>query len=94
MINTAPLAGICNYEYSEDISPSGNSAAGEDLQIRKDEGHNGVDKLYKEMIANRTKFKNSQCMIADTLGIVCHSMGYAYALGMIVSLMARLYESC
>ena len=42
------------------------------------------------MIANKTIFKNSQGMIADTLDIVCHSMGYAYALGMIDYLKGKV----
>jgi hypothetical protein len=57
---------------------------------RRKQGLLAGTNFLNEMKANKTIFKNKDGLIADTLDIVCHSMGYAYALGMIDALKDKV----
>jgi hypothetical protein len=57
---------------------------------RVGKGNLAGQNLLKAMNNNKTIFKNKDGNIVDTLDIVCHSMGYAYALGMIDALKGKV----
>ncbi len=61
------------------------------FNIRRQTGANASGKAFlKKLMANPNIAKNSDGFITDTLDIVCHSMGYAYALGMIDYLKGKV----
>ncbi|MTK54371.1 fibronectin type III domain-containing protein [Paludibacter sp.] len=61
------------------------------FNIRRQTGANGSGEAFlKKLMANPNIAKNSDGFITDTLDIVCHSMGYAYALGMIDYLKGKV----
>ncbi|MBP1640601.1 MAG: hypothetical protein H6Q17_2184 [Bacteroidetes bacterium] len=61
------------------------------FNTRRQAGANSAGTAFlKKLMANPNIAKNSDGFITDTLDIVCHSMGYAYALGMIDYLKGKV----
>jgi hypothetical protein len=77
--STELLSSLLKCEYTG-LNSSPNKQG---FERRRTEGRIAGSNLLTKMKMDKAIFKNKYGVNADTLDIVCHSMGYAYALGMI-----------